>query len=54
MPAPQTADEVAAVIASVIDTPVAEIYTNPHQAVIAQKYLQDVEAFEREARGRTD
>src|SRR4029077_6675831 len=51
MPAPQSADEVAAVIASVIDSPVAEIYTNPRQAVIAQKYLQDVEAFEREARG---
>jgi len=49
MPAPQSADEVAAVIASVMDTPVAEIYTNPRQAAIAQKYLQDVEAFERQA-----
>jgi len=49
MPAPQSADEVAAVIASVMDTPVAEIYTNPQQAAIAQKYLQDVEAFERQA-----
>jgi len=52
MPAPQSADEVAAVIVSVMDTPVAEIYTNPRQAVIAQKYLQDVEAFEREAARR--
>jgi len=32
-----------------MDTPVAEIYTNPRQAAIAQKYLQDVEAFERQA-----
>lgn len=46
----QTADEVAAAIVKVIDHPVAEIYTNPAQAAVALKYLQDVGAFERESR----
>ena len=50
IPAPQTADEVATVIAGVIDQPVAEVYTNPHQAAIAQRYIQDVAAFERAQR----
>jgi len=49
MPAAQSADEVTAVIFLLMDTPAAEIYTNPRQAAIAQKYLQDVEAFERQA-----
>jgi NADP-dependent 3-hydroxy acid dehydrogenase YdfG len=46
---PQTADEVAAVIAGVIADPVAEIYTNPASAAIAQRYFADVAAFERNA-----
>jgi short-subunit dehydrogenase len=44
--APQTTDEVAAVIVGVIDQPVAEVYTNPHQAAIAERYFHDVAAFE--------
>jgi len=43
---PQTADEVAAAIAGVIDNPVAEMYTNPSSAPMAEKYFQDVGAFE--------
>lgn len=48
----QSAEEVAAAIAGVIDHPVAEIYTNPRQAAIVQKYFQDVGAFERAAAAR--
>jgi short-subunit dehydrogenase len=43
----QSADEVAAAIAGVIDHPVAEIYTNPAHAAIARAYLDDVGAFEK-------
>lgn len=43
---PQTADEIAAVIAGVIDHPVAEIYTNPMSAGLVLRYLEDVAAFE--------
>jgi len=43
----QTAGEVAAAIAGVIDRPVAEIYTNPQHAAIAERYFHDVAAFER-------
>lgn len=50
IPAPQTADEVAAVIVGAIDHPVPEVYTNPLQAGIAQRYIQDVGAFERAQR----
>lgn len=46
----QTADEVAAVIGTAIDEPVAEVYTNPQYSAVALKYFQDVGAFEREAR----
>ena len=48
---PQTAEEVAAVIAGVIANPVAEVYTNPASAAIAQRYYEDVAAFERRATG---
>lgn len=48
---PQTADEVAAVIANVIERPVAEVYTNPVTAALAARYYQDVGAFE-EGAGR--
>jgi len=47
VPPAQTAEEVAAVIAGVIRNPVAEVYTNPQQAAIAQRYFADVAAFER-------
>jgi short-subunit dehydrogenase len=43
---PQTADDVAAVIANVIEKPVAEVYTNPITAALAARYYQDVGAFE--------
>lgn len=49
---PQTAEEVAAIIAGVIANPVAEVYTNPASAAIAQRYFADVAAFERTAGGR--
>jgi NADP-dependent 3-hydroxy acid dehydrogenase YdfG len=48
----QTPDEVAAVIVSAIERPVAEVYTNPHQAAVALDYFKDVGAFERNAAAR--
>lgn len=42
----QTAQDVAAVIASLIDHPRSEIYTNPASAEIARRYREDVDAFE--------
>ena len=42
----QTPEEVAAAIAGVIEHPVAEIYTNPASATMAQRYFADVGAFE--------
>jgi NADP-dependent 3-hydroxy acid dehydrogenase YdfG len=47
---PQTADEVAAIIADVIDRPVAEVYTNPASPALAARYFDNVERFEAEAR----
>lgn len=44
---PQTAEDVAAAIAGVIANPVAELYTNPASAPMAQRYFADVGAFER-------
>jgi short-subunit dehydrogenase len=44
----QTADEVAAVIVKAIDSPVAEVYTNPAHPALVLKYFQDVGAFEQE------
>ena len=52
LPPGQTPEEVAAVIAGVIKTPVAEVYTNPQHAGVAQAYFADVAAFEREAVSR--
>ena len=43
---PQTADEVADVIARILALPVAEVYTNPVQAALVQRYFANVEAFE--------
>jgi short-subunit dehydrogenase len=45
--APQSADEVAAVIVAVIDNPIAETFTNPALSAIAKRYVDDVGAFER-------
>src|SRR5438105_1593294 len=45
-PLVQTAEDVAAMIAGVIDNPVAELYTNPASAGMARKYFEDVGAFE--------
>ena len=49
--APQTAEEVAGVIAGVIDAPVPEAYTSPTLHGIACRYLEDVGAFERSMPG---
>ena len=43
---PQTAEEVAEAIAGVIENPVAELYTNPASAPMAQRYFEGVGAFE--------
>ena len=42
----QRVDEVAEVIASVIEKPVAEVYTNPASADLVRRYFADVGAFE--------
>jgi NADP-dependent 3-hydroxy acid dehydrogenase YdfG len=47
---PQTPEEVAAVIARVIDTPVAEAFTNPASAGFVREYYEDIEAFEAASR----
>ena len=49
---PQSAQEVAAAIAGVIEHPVAEIYTNPASAAMARRYFEDVGAFEESLRSR--
>ena len=46
---PQTAEDVAVIVADLIDRPVAEVYTNPASAAIATRYFHDVAAFERDA-----
>lgn len=46
---PQTAEEVAAVIARLIAHPQAEIFTNPAQIPIARRYYEDIAAFEEQA-----
>ena len=48
MPQPQSVDEVVDVIAKLIETPRAEVYTNPAGAAVVQKYVKDVGAFESE------
>jgi NADP-dependent 3-hydroxy acid dehydrogenase YdfG len=42
----ETANEVAAKIASLIEQPVAELYTAPQMADLTRQYYQDVGAFE--------
>jgi short-subunit dehydrogenase len=45
-PPVQTPEEVAAAISRLIEHPVAEIFTNPVNAAVAKRYLEDVGAFE--------
>ncbi len=47
-PHAQSVDEVAAVIAELIDHPISEIYTNPASAGLAKRYREDLDGFERE------
>jgi hypothetical protein len=49
---PQTAEEVARIVADVIDHPVAEVYTNPASQAVAGLYFADVGSFESEAEKR--
>jgi short-subunit dehydrogenase len=42
----QSAEEVASIIARLIEQPVPEVYTNPAHPSIARDYYQDVGAFE--------
>jgi short-subunit dehydrogenase len=50
---PQTAEEVAKVVADLIDRPVPEIYTNPASSALATRYFEDVARFEREGQSRS-
>ena len=50
---PQTPEEVATVVANLVDNPVAEVYTNPASAAMASHYFEDVARFEAEAQART-
>jgi|ERR1041385_1880530 NADP-dependent 3-hydroxy acid dehydrogenase YdfG len=50
---PQTPEEVAAIIADVIDRPAAEVYTNPASAALAARYFDDISRFEEEALARS-
>ena len=43
---PQTADDVAWVIARVVEMPVAEAYTNPASPAIARRFFDELHAFE--------
>src|SRR2546428_7497121 len=47
---PQSAEEVAAAIAEVIEHPVVELYTNPASAPMVRRYFDDVAAFEESLR----
>lgn len=46
-PQAQNVDEVAAVIAGLLENPVAEVFTNPASVDIARLYYQDIAAFEK-------
>jgi short-subunit dehydrogenase len=45
----QTVEQVADVVAAVIEKPVAEVYTNPASAEMARRYFADVGAYEASA-----
>jgi short-subunit dehydrogenase len=42
----QKVEDVAEIIARAVENPVAEVYTNPASAKMAQQYFADVEAYE--------
>jgi short-subunit dehydrogenase len=46
VPGAQTAEQVAEVMAELIEHPRAEVYTNPTSADLARRYFEDVGAFE--------
>ncbi len=48
---PQTPEEVATIIAALIERPVAELFTNPAAPALAARYLRDIGAFEAETAG---
>jgi short-subunit dehydrogenase len=50
---PQTPEEVAAIVADVLDQPVPEVYTNPASHTVAARYVADVGLFESEAESRS-
>jgi NADP-dependent 3-hydroxy acid dehydrogenase YdfG len=50
---PQTPEDVATIVANLIDRPVAEVYTNPASAAVASRYFEDVARFEAEGQART-
>ena len=47
---PQTPEEVAAIVADLLDHPVPEVYTNPASRALAARYFDDVGRFETESR----
>ncbi len=49
----ESADEVAGKIASLIEHPVPEVYTNPSMSDLVQRYYQDVGKFEENMTRRT-
>jgi short-subunit dehydrogenase len=49
---PQTAEEVAVLVADLIDHPIAEVYTNPASHAVAARYFEDVGRFELDAERR--
>ena len=46
MMAPQTTEEIGAMIAALVDRPASELYTNPASREVLRRYLEDVDAFE--------
>jgi len=49
---PQTAEEVAIIVADLFNRPVSEVYTNPASSTVATRYFEDVARFESENRTR--
>jgi short-subunit dehydrogenase len=47
---PQTPEEVATIVADLLDHPVPEVYTNPASRALAARYFDDVARFERDIR----
>lgn len=51
-PQPQTPEQVAMIIAGVIQKPVAEVYTNPGSPPMVKAYQEDIVGFEARMRAR--